>query len=332
MDLTSYLQNYRGFTKIARCHFIATTSTTEGLSRTAYIECLQLLKASKNSNLLQNVCLDAQKKFGSDEFPIDVEWIAKCEQSCKQEHAQLSESMKKLKMAAIKENIREAHNALGALFISEGNLQGAVKAYHQNKDYSSSPQHTMEFTEQMMVCAMDLGNWSSAMNSAVKLRHLANISSGASSSVSSSVGNNHDGTSNRLQVVQAGTAATQGLIEMRRGNYRAAANWFISTGIHLGNQTFNTIIRLDDVALYGGLCALATFERNELDDHVLRDSNFREILEINPKVREMIAAFHESKYALGFQCLSEFIPIAKLDIRAFKIKKMKNVVKLCHLY
>ena len=331
-NLEKYLSLYTGHSKIARCHHIAVNTLDEGLSRQAFTTCINLLKNTQNTDLYQDVLDKAQAKFGPDTFPIDVDWIGACEQRSKDSHARMEESLKKLKMAAIKENIRQANNELGALLVQEGDLQGAIRAYQQNKDYTGTTQHTIEFTGRMMVCAMDLGNWSSAVNSASKLRHLAKMtstsssSSSSSSSFSSSISSTPSATTNAWR---AGAEATLGVVEMQRGNYRSAANLFLQTGVSLdSSEMFTDVVRLEDVALYGGLCCLATFERQELDDSVLRESNFREVLELYPKVREMIASFHESKYAAGFQCLSAFSESALLDIHLSKhYKKITNEIR-----
>ena len=39
-----------------------------------------------------------------------------------------------------------------------------------------------------------------------------------------------------------------------------------------------------DVALYGGLCALASFDRSEIKRNVVESIGFREMLELNPEV------------------------------------------------
>jgi hypothetical protein len=44
-----------------------------------------------------------------------------------------------------------------------------------------------------------------------------------------------------------------------------------------------------DVALYGGLCALATFDRSELQSKVIGSIGFREFLELHPQVRRAAA-------------------------------------------
>lgn len=51
----------------------------------------------------------------------------------------------------------------------------------------------------------------------------------------------------------------------------------------LGSQ-FNEVIAPQDVATYGGLCALASFTRQELKEKVVDNIGFREFLELVPEV------------------------------------------------
>ena len=51
----------------------------------------------------------------------------------------------------------------------------------------------------------------------------------------------------------------------------------------MGNQ-YNDVLSAQDVAVYGGLCALASFDRYELRNHVINNVSFRDYMEINPEV------------------------------------------------
>jgi COP9 signalosome complex subunit 1 len=305
-NLTQYLSSYTDVGKIKRCHFVATSSVDDTLSREAYTLCEQFLKnETLDTQMYTNLLKDAQAKFGDNAFQMDVEWLAACEQQSKEERANLDESLKQLKMTGVKEKIRQKNNEIGHFLVKEGNLLDGLKAYQQNKDYSSTAEHTLEFQKNMMACAMALGNWTSATNCATKLRKIiSSLTSSSPSEMSDEVNKS----------IMAGTAATQGIVELQRGNYRSAANWFLQTGNGListsntsSNSTltsFSNIVSLEDIALYGSLCSLASFERNELDSVVLRDDRFRDVLDMYPKYKNMLIAFHESKYELGFQYLS----------------------------
>ena len=54
----------------------------------------------------------------------------------------------------------------------------------------------------------------------------------------------------------------------------------------MGNLYCDTIAA-QDVALYGGMCALATLDRAELKRSVIDNIQFRELLELNHEVTEV---------------------------------------------
>ncbi|KAI3848177.1 hypothetical protein MKW92_016286 [Papaver armeniacum] len=83
---------------------------------------------------------------------------------------------------------------------------------------------------------------------------------------------------------------------------------FLETGPELAN-TYPEVIAPQDVATYGGLCALSSFDRA---DKVIDNFNFRNFLELVPEVREIINDFYSSRYA---SCL-EFLENLKANYMA----------------
>ena len=47
---------------------------------------------------------------------------------------------------------------------------------------------------------------------------------------------------------------------------------------------YQDVLSAQDVAVYGGLCALASFDRYELRTHVINNVSFRDYMEVNPEV------------------------------------------------
>ena len=109
-----------------------------------------------------------------------------------------------------------------------------------------------------------------------------------------------------------------GLAELAMRKYKSAAKRFLdanldycdipdlmSTQVHIShelwtklrkdNENFGRQFNIDhlqsfwfqNVATYGGLCALATFERGELHKQVITSSTFKLFLELDPQLREV---------------------------------------------
>jgi len=103
-----------------------------------------------------------------------------------------------------------------------------------------------------------------------------------------------------------------GLANLANKKYKHAARKFLETTSDLGTS-FNDVLAPQDVAIYGGLCALASFDRAELKK-VIDSSTFRLFLELVPEVRELINDFYSSRYASCLKYLDKLKNSALLDV------------------
>ncbi|KAJ1344240.1 hypothetical protein BSLG_001380 [Batrachochytrium salamandrivorans] len=104
------------------------------------------------------------------------------------------------------------------------------------------------------------------------------------------------------EVLTSKLASISGIINLDSGAYRKAAKNFLSIPFEFSNELYESISP-NDVAIYGGLMALATFERPELKRLVFENSHFKQYLELEPQIREMIYAF----YSLNFRASIEIM-------------------------
>ena len=91
------------------------------------------------------------------------------------------------------------------------------------------------------------------------------------------------------------------------------------------------VIAPEDVALYGGLCALATFEREDMKRSVLDNPRFRNFLELYPAVRELLQDFYNSRYGSCLSYLSalqvrESVSVVNAVMWASKKKQRRAVL------
>ena len=75
-----------------------------------------------------------------------------------------------------------------------------------------------------------------------------------------------------------------GLAYLENKKYKLAARKFLEVPAEHA-AVFAEIASAQDVALYGGLCALASFDRTELKSKVVESSSFKAFLELFPQVR-----------------------------------------------
>ncbi|XP_023238683.1 COP9 signalosome complex subunit 1-like [Centruroides sculpturatus] len=76
----------------------------------------------------------------------------------------------------------------------------------------------------------------------------------------------------------------------------------------------STLLSSNNVAMYGGLCALASFDRQELLKNIISSSSFKLFLELEPQLRDIIFRFYESKYASCLKLLDEIKDNLLLDM------------------
>lgn len=62
-----------------------------------------------------------------------------------------------------------------------------------------------------------------------------------------------------------------------------AARKFVEVAPELGSS-FDRVVSPEDIAVYGGLCALATFSREEMKRKVLDNTSFKHFLDLVPQV------------------------------------------------
>ena len=112
---------------------------------------------------------------------------------------------------------------------------------------------------------------------------------------------------------QPKTSAAMGLAQLSLASYRDAAASFLATGPALAD-TYSEVITSNDVAVYGGLCALASMDRAELQSRVLENTSFRNFLELEPHIRRAISSFCNSKYAQCLEILDAYRTDYLLDL------------------
>jgi COP9 signalosome complex subunit 1 len=96
--------------------------------------------------------------------------------------------------------------------------------------------------------------------------------------------------------------------------YRIVANALTAEVSFESASQFTDIMSANDVAIYGGLCALVSYDRRQLHQQVLNNTNFKSFLVLEPSLHELIESFYRSKYATCFELLEKYKRTLKLDM------------------
>lgn len=99
------------------------------------------------------------------------------------------------------------------------------------------------------------------------------------------------------------------------GKYYTAARDFLSIGEELVAHPYSDVISPNDIAVYGGLCALATFPRTELKTRVIDNVGFRQYLDLEPHVRDLIQGFYNSNYTVCLEIMDKWRVCLQLDLK-----------------
>lgn len=183
------------------------------------------------------------------------------------------------------------YDDLGRHYHQIGELGNAFKSYVREREFCQMTAHVILMSFRLVHVSIDQRDWLRVSSNAQKLRNMVQ----------------KPGDQDRFP---GKISAALGLAELGLGNYRDAALSFINTSPHMlqarlddpaDEAAYNEIITPNDIAVYGGLCALASMDRNELQLLVLNNSGFRNYLELEPHLRRAITFFVSSKYS---QCLA----------------------------
>jgi COP9 signalosome complex subunit 1 len=191
---------------------------------------------------------------------------------------------------------------LGNHYFSVGDYVNAFKSYSKMREYCTMPKQVAQMTFKQLHVAVFQRNWPVTQSYQLKVQslQLPDVDRAAYEPI---------------------LAATVGLAQLQQGNYREAAIAFLSVDqsytIHepqAGIIFQRQVISPNDVAVYGGLCALAKMNREELQRRVLENSSFRPLLELEPHLRRAISMFCASKYTGCLGILESYMADYLLDL------------------
>ncbi|KAJ5780810.1 26S proteasome regulatory subunit Rpn7 [Penicillium paradoxum] len=292
-DLDTYISNYTGRTRFDRLYLIGTCSPL--LSTDALKAAIAEARAGRDvSRYERAVRALADVAPGDPEASLDSVWVQETQRYVSSQTERLEDELRGYKNNLIKESIRMAHEDLGNLHYETGDLAAASKAYSRMRDYCTTPNHITSMLFKMVNVSIERDDWISVLANVHRLRN--------------SQSKPDDAAKNQAKIT-----AASALSQMHQGLYLEAANSFLSIPPELGDN-YNEIITANDVAVYGGLCALASMTRDELQKNVLENQTFRTFLELEPHIRRAIAFFCNFKFRHCLEILDAYRPDYLLDV------------------
>lgn len=306
-DLEAYSNNYIGLARIYRLMYIADHCSK--LKSDALRLAISHVVNSMNANLYQilhqklqqcqgNILPDVTGVNPADAgFPVfNSSWVETTTQKAAMKLEKLDGDLKNYKSNSIKESIRRGHNEIGDHYVNCGDLIEATKSYSKARDYCTSSSHVISMCLNIIKVGIYLQNWSHVVNYIIKAESTPDYTENS-----------------ELQTTYSSTLKCMtGLAELAGRKYKVAAHNFLRTNLDYWDSS--DVMTPNDVAIYGGLCALATFNRLELQNNVISNNSFKLFLELEPEIRDAIFKFYESKYEVCLTILNKIKPTLLLDM------------------
>lgn len=174
------------------------------------------------------------------------------------------------------------------------------------RDYCTTNSHIVIMNMHLVNVCVDQRSWFAAQNHIQRTRGTAG-------------GQKYP----EAEKASAKLSAAYALASMAQGNYKDAAEEFVGTDPRMSQaklddptdeESYSEVLTPNDVAIYGGLCALASMTRVELQTKVLDNSDFRNYLELEPHIRRAISHFVSAKYSACLSILDSYKADYLLDI------------------
>lgn len=322
LDLETYSNSYIGLAKLQRLMFIA--DRCPQLRIEALRSAINYVQITYNVNLytqLHRKLQEAASNVGGGGAAIlpdiaggqmgpgavgnlpalDMQWVESRAKKAALKLEKLDTDLKNSKVNSIKESIRRGHDDLGDHYLDCGDLSNALKCYSRARDYCTSFRHIVNMCLNVIKVSIYLNNWSHVLSYVNKAQATPEITESRPNS-------NKD----QSAMIQTKLTCAAGLAQLATRKYKAAAKSFLSA--QLDACDFPDLLSASNVAMYGGLTALATFSRQELQKLVISSSSFKLFLEVEPQLRDIIFKFYESKYASCLKLLNELKDILMLDM------------------
>jgi COP9 signalosome complex subunit 1 len=192
---------------------------------------------------------------------------------------------------------------LGNHYFAIGECGKAGQYYTKMREFCTTPKHIAEMTLKLLYVTITQKSWTTANSYRLKM---------------SGMGFREEERTNKYDPL---LNACEGLIRLSSGSYREAAEAFLSVDPsymtlepQAGISFQRRVISPNDVAIYGGICALATMDSAELKSKVLENQPFRQYLELESHLRRAISMFCSSKFTGCLGVLDSYTADYKLDV------------------
>ncbi|KAF9045267.1 G protein pathway suppressor 1 [Panaeolus papilionaceus] len=331
-DLESYISNYSGRTAIDR--LIHVMHICPSIAAEAYQLCVQHIHQSRDPSLYsllfqtyeaaastQGVSLPPMGELSQ----LDTKWVDETVAKNQADKTKLEVELKTYTNNMIKESIRMAHRDLGDFYRATGDFGTSLKHYTKSREFCTTSQHVLDMCMSILELLIEQRNYSHLTTYVFKADAALDAASAAAANSNAPVQggtapavtatSNQKKKSADREVVQAKLDLASALAQFGASNYEKAAHAFLKIGSakELGDWTIK-LISPADIAIYGTLCALATFSRATIKSKILENSIFGVYVEQEPYIRELLEAYMNSNFKVVLELLNRYSTRHYIDV------------------
>lgn len=350
LDLDCYISHYYGLARIHRLEFIA--DHCKSLRIEALMAALNYIKEN-TYNVKDYSRLFKKYQEARAELPVfavglpsqpDTAWMDLKKKQAGLRFERLESDLKNFRSNSMKENIRRGQDDLGDHFLDCGELENAFEAFSKSREYAVTHRNQINQCLNMIRVSILLKRWAVVSNHVLKAQSQPNSDNPPNPAVATKLAcaaglfelnsrkykkaAKYFLSANFDHFTQPGSSVAHAA--SNRGPPVAGPS---GSGISGSSSSFvgsfsNTYHERDipssvaqtellapvNIAVYGTLCALATFSRQELSNQLINSAAFKQFAELDPHTREAVSRFHESKYASCLSILHDIKNVLLLDM------------------
>lgn len=183
---------------------------------------------------------------------------------------------------------------LGRHLEAIGKLNEAAEAYSRMRQDVSTTKHIIDCGMHMANVSLYRRDWNMVLNNISKVNGVQ--------------------SPDEEKLLQTFTRVASGIASLNMGDYLEAAKNLLLIDFAVPPSQYSHIASPNDIAIYGGLAALATMDRAELQRRVLDNQSFRTFLEHEPHIRKAVSLFVSGRYSNCLSILESYRPDYLLDI------------------
>lgn len=243
------------------------------------------------------------------DYPVDHQWIQQTSASSKQTVAKLESDLIHYRNNLAKENLRLTFIQLAQHLFECAQFEDSIKQLLKARDYCATPAQLLQLHIDMMLVTLE---------DAELFKNIQLYSIKAEQQLLAGYKSADDNLADRAKV-----KAAVGLSLMETGRYQSAAGYFLEVPQPTGAPSIARqqqhlwglpSISHSDIAVYGGLCALASWDRWDIRERILQQStDFKQYLEVEPRIRRILWQFVDCKYSAVLDGLRQMEPELRLD-------------------